>query len=94
MDPRELEPFFGQLCLAVVFCRACRRPHAQRGMLEPARRPGDITLDGITYPTSDVVSVNAEEIAVHTGSSRAALLPWLAAGWLALMAISRLMAMQ
>jgi hypothetical protein len=60
MDPKELRDLYGRHCRARVHCQPCGKVHTVTGTLGPGRRPGDVAVDGQTYPSSDIVSVIAD----------------------------------
>lgn len=81
MDPKELRGLYGRRCRARVHCQPCGRVHTVTGMLGPGRRAGDIAVDGQTYPTSDVLSVDTDGLPAGSGVRVRGVLPML---WVAL----------
>ncbi len=88
MNPKQLRPLYGRSCHAVVRCHACGHPHEISARLAPGRLEGDVDLEGLTVPISDILSLSDDQPA----ASRLALpvipsrfLPILWAVWGALM---------
>ena len=50
MQRTELAPYLGRRCQVMVECDACGGTHTHEGTLAAARKPGELEIDGRTYP--------------------------------------------
>lgn len=71
-------------------CHGCGRPHTVSGTLSPGRAVGDVTLDGQTYPVSDLVSVVGDGPDLVVAPAWSALMPYMWAAWSVLVIVELL----
>lgn len=65
MQKTDLRSFLGHRCQLMVECLACGGTHVHEGMLAAAREPGELQIDGRSYPFNQVralISAPATEI--------------------------------
>ncbi len=84
MNPKDLRPLYGRRCRATVRCAPCGGSHVLTGTLSPAKRKGDVVLEGHTLPVSDLLNVSAEQPLALRPAPIVAGAPYLWLAWLLL----------
>jgi hypothetical protein len=59
VQTRELDSLLGHRCQLMVYCAACGGTHVHEGTISLSPRPGEIQIDGHTYPVGQVRAVLA-----------------------------------